>query len=75
MMSTITTYGGALQIRCSSPELADHCWQQRAELTRLAGAQRLELLVVLDGDQISLEWSPPPLPATFTPSPRRRRTR
>lgn len=75
MMSTITTYGGALQIRCSSPELADWHWQQRAELTRLAGAQRLELLVALDGDQISLEWSPPPLPAitTFTTWTRRRR--
>lgn len=75
MLSTITTHGGSLQIHCNSPELADHCWQQRAELTRLAGAQRLELLVALEGDQIRLDWAPPPLPATLTPSPRRRRYR
>lgn len=75
MLATFEAAGGTLRVCTSCPTLADWHWQQRAELTRLAGAQRLELLVALEGDEIRLDWAPPPLPATLTTSPRRRRPR
>lgn len=73
MLSTFETCGDALRIRTTCLTLADWSWQQRAELTRLAGAQRLELLVALEDDLIRLDWSPPPWPTTTTTTRRRRR--
>lgn len=75
MLSTFETCGDALRIRTTCPTLADWSWQQRAELTRLAGAQRLELLVALEGDELRLQWTPPPPPWPTTTTTTRRRRR
>lgn len=76
MLSTIETRGGALRIRCSSAELADHSWQQRERLLQLTGAQRFLLTIEMDGaDPIHLSWEPPQLPANLTTPTRRPRRR
>ena len=74
-LATLTTHGGALQVLATCPLLADHWWRQRRELVRLAGAQRLQLLIDLPGSApISLAWEPPALPeALAIPSETTRR--
>jgi len=46
-LATLTTRGDALEVTATCPVLADHCWLQRRELVRLAGAQRLQLRITL----------------------------
>jgi len=76
-LATITTRGDALEVLATCPVLADHWWRQRRELVRLAGAQRLQLLIDLPGSpQIALSWEPPALPeALALPSAPTRRPR
>lgn len=74
-LATLATRGDALEVIATSAELADHHWQRRRELVRLAGVQRLSLLVDLPGcDRLELSWSPGPLPAALpVPGSGRRR--
>lgn len=62
-LATLTTRGDALEVLTTCPVIADHHWRQRRDLVRLAGAQRLQLLIQLPGcAPLSLSWEPPALP-------------
>lgn len=66
-LATLTTRGDALEVLTTCPVIADHHWRQRRDLVRLAGAQRLQLLIHLPGcAPLSLAWEPPALPEALS---------